>query len=111
LLRSVCCIATTVECAAGLVCLRAVVVSPKKSFILSGCHVPEDGLIGDELRRSQPSPQRYHPSVHLSGSVLPGVFPERGLSPSQRCVFPHSATTVPYPCVHRQNCPYLYVYF
>ncbi|KAL6729882.1 hypothetical protein Aduo_000895 [Ancylostoma duodenale] len=37
---------TAIECAAGLVCLRAVVVSPLKSFILSGCHVPEDGLIG-----------------------------------------------------------------
>ncbi|KAL6729883.1 hypothetical protein Aduo_000895 [Ancylostoma duodenale] len=41
-----CCSVTAIECAAGLVCLRAVVVSPLKSFILSGCHVPEDGLIG-----------------------------------------------------------------
>ncbi|EYC04622.1 hypothetical protein Y032_0086g1889 [Ancylostoma ceylanicum] len=46
LLRAMCCSATAIECAAGLVCLRAVVVSPQKSFILSGCHVPEDGLIG-----------------------------------------------------------------
>ncbi|KAK6730496.1 hypothetical protein RB195_007137 [Necator americanus] len=46
LLRTMCCSATTIECAAGLVCLRALVVSPQKSFILSGCHVPEDGLIG-----------------------------------------------------------------
>ncbi|EPB78885.1 hypothetical protein ANCCEY_02062 [Ancylostoma ceylanicum] len=48
LLRAMCCSATAIECAAGLVCLRAVVVSPQKSFILSGCHVPEDGLIGND---------------------------------------------------------------
>ncbi|KJH51152.1 hypothetical protein DICVIV_02712 [Dictyocaulus viviparus] len=46
LLRSMCCTATVVECSAGLVCLRAIIVSPKKNFILSGCHFPEDGLIG-----------------------------------------------------------------
>lgn len=49
LLRAMCCKATAIECAAGFVCLRAVVVSPQKSFILSGCHVPEDGLIGGDV--------------------------------------------------------------
>ncbi|VDO40049.1 unnamed protein product [Haemonchus placei] len=46
LLRGMCCNVSTVECAAGLICLRAMVVSPRRSFILSGCHIPEDGLIG-----------------------------------------------------------------
>ncbi|KAE9420267.1 hypothetical protein Angca_001873, partial [Angiostrongylus cantonensis] len=46
LLRSMCCTATAIECPAGFVCLRALVVSPKRNFILSGCYFPEDGLIG-----------------------------------------------------------------
>ncbi|CAJ0594681.1 unnamed protein product [Cylicocyclus nassatus] len=49
LLRAACCTPTPIECPAGLVCLRAVVTSPQKSFILSGCHVPEDGLIGCDI--------------------------------------------------------------
>ncbi|VDM57845.1 unnamed protein product [Angiostrongylus costaricensis] len=46
LLRSMCCTATAIECPVGFVCIRALVVSSKKNFILSGCYFPEDGLIG-----------------------------------------------------------------
>ncbi|KAJ1346008.1 hypothetical protein KIN20_000672 [Parelaphostrongylus tenuis] len=46
LMRGLCCTATTIECPVGLACLRALVVSSRKNFILSGCYFPEDGLIG-----------------------------------------------------------------
>ncbi|CAI4230030.1 unnamed protein product [Auanema sp. JU1783] len=41
-----CCHVSLAVCSEGQVCLRAFVSSPHKKFFLSGCHKPEDRLIG-----------------------------------------------------------------
>ncbi|WKX90834.1 hypothetical protein Q1695_009579 [Nippostrongylus brasiliensis] len=76
--RSTCCSPTAIECASGLVCLRALVVSPRKSFILSGCHLPEDGLIGCDFH-NLPHNATIHRCVCLDQSCQ-SYFPNGNCS-------------------------------
>lgn len=96
ILRAMCCKATVVECSAGLVCLRAVVVSPKKSFILSGCHVPEDGLIGCDFH-SLPHNATIHRCICLDQSCQ-SYFPTGG-----NCTSSFSTATKSRPNSHHRK--------
>ncbi|CAJ0573021.1 unnamed protein product, partial [Mesorhabditis spiculigera] len=90
-LYSTCCRPERRVCEPGLTCLRATVDAPNLKFILSGCHPPEDGLVGCET----------HPIPHFNATLRRCVcldercqrdFPK----PSKDC---GPTPSVPYPKV------------